>query len=520
MLSLKDKTIELILKSEYSNNLIIFYTIDFIIILIKWIIYCNIINNIYYFIPFVICKITETQNRRRYIFYIRDLLILDIKDMYYNEQMIKYDLLSLFDKKTNPIYEFENKMRNNFKIIKLNIEWGLSQIIKLIQEFFIITYMCISNKMYYSCLALIFVNSIAYIFYVKKKQKINNKKETEIILKNRNHRNKIKVLLPLFENNSIEWDKLNNLYLSQIYNININKNNWRRLHLLISNIRDFNLIILVFSIQYIEIKNIFIIITIFSKISNTIADFANFIDKYSSNQIEYQIYCDIFKEVEFTIKTKEKKIPYKIIIESINININNYFYLKSNIDISIKQGFKYLIMGSSGSGKTTFINALIGKIKGIKLNINIPGNYFWDMVVHNQNDHIDTSTISIKDLFILYGDKFDKKLIDKCCNMCIIDDWIKERNIDMYIKNEFSGGQEKRLQISLNLYKLYINKHKIFILDEPEQGSDPYIAYKMINYILSDTKDITVIMISHLEKIKTKFIWDKIWYIKNGIISD
>ena len=56
------------------------------------------------------------------------------------------------------------------------------------------------------------------------------------------------------------------------------------------------------------------------------------------------------------------------------------------------------------------------------------------------------------------------------------------------------------------------------ILDEPESGSDPDIAYKMIYNILKNTPNTILIIISHLEKIKKKFIWDKILYIKNGII--
>ena len=40
----------------------------------------------------------------------------------------------------------------------------------------------------------------------------------------------------------------------------------------------------------------------------------------------------------------------------------------------------------------------------------------------------------------------------------------------------------------------------------------------MIDNILKNTPNTILIIISHLEKIKKKFIWDKILYIKNGII--
>jgi ABC-type bacteriocin/lantibiotic exporter with double-glycine peptidase domain len=519
MLSLKDKTIELILKSHYNNKLFYSYTIDFFIIFLKWIFFCNIINNIYFFIPYLIINIIETQNRRRFLFFYRDLLILDIKKNYFKEQLLKYDSLSLYDKKNNPLYDFEVKMKENFRTMKTNIEWGLSQFIKLLQQSFIILYICITNTLYISCVSLLLFNLLSYILFVKDKQDINNKRQLKICNENKNYRNMIKILLPMYENDSINFNKLFDLYLLQIKNNDVNKNNWRILHLLISNIRDSNLIMLLLSIQNLDIKNIFIMITLFSKISNTLADLVHFSDHYLSNQIEYNIYCNIFKNVVYTKKLENKKIPFEIVIESINININSNFSLKSLNSIKFKNNQKYLLIGKSGSGKTTFINALIGKIPGIKLNKNYPSNYLWDIIFHQQNNHIDTSNISIKELFKLYGNnKYDKELINNCCKICILNEWINYRDHNANIKNEYSGGQEKRLQIALNLYKLYINKNKLLILDEPESGSDPDIAYKMIDNILKNTPNTILIIISHLEKIKKKFIWDKILYIKNGII--
>ena len=48
------------------------------------------------------------------------------------------------------------------------------------------------------------------------------------------------------------------------------------------------------------------------------------------------------------------------------------------------------------------------------------------------------------------------------------------------------------------------NTKKIFVVDEPEQGSDPDIAYRIVNTIRDYCRQnsVTLLIISHLEQLK------------------
>ena len=59
----------------------------------------------------------------------------------------------------------------------------------------------------------------------------------------------------------------------------------------------------------------------------------------------------------------------------------------------------------------------------------------------------------------------------------------------------------------------------ILILDEPEQGSDADVGYKIIGNIMSKFPDVTIIVISHLEQIQDKYHWDQWFNVEDGVVS-
>jgi ABC-type multidrug transport system ATPase subunit len=67
-----------------------------------------------------------------------------------------------------------------------------------------------------------------------------------------------------------------------------------------------------------------------------------------------------------------------------------------------------------------------------------------------------------------------------------------------------SGGEMTRLAIAIQLFEVITRNKKILIMDEPEQGTDPPIAYQMIRDIVNEFRtSCVIVLISHLERYST-----------------
>ena len=113
---------------------------------------------------------------------------------------------------------------------------------------------------------------------------------------------------------------------------------------------------------------------------------------------------------------------------------------------------------------------------------------------------------------MFFGAKND--IIEECLSLVGL---TKYKNYDDDLNDAVSGGEKQRLCIAIQLYR-------IIIMDEPEQGSDPKLAYEMICNIMERFNDKCFIIISHLENInnvlsKYDYKWDQVLIIDNGDVK-
>lgn len=201
----------------------------------------------------------------------------------------------------------------------------------------------------------------------------------------------------------------------------------------------------------------------------------------------------------------------KIKIENFSFDYDEKEIFKS-ANIAINKGDIIYLDGESGKGKTTFLNILIGllSLKSGKITIN-------DKIVQNcknikfsyvpqkpflLNESI-ISNITINDEII------DKKKLDNILKITGID----ENNFKININNEnigdnaskLSGGQTQRISIARSLYF----DAEFLILDEATNALDENSENKIIQNIISNYKNLTIIVCSHNKKMSnfcTKFI--------------
>ena len=200
--------------------------------------------------------------------------------------------------------------------------------------------------------------------------------------------------------------------------------------------------------------------------------------------------------------------------------------LIKDVNLTIKRGEKIGIIGSTGSGKTTLINILMGLLEPTKgnlivdnLNVYEKDNYFnWRKVIAHvpQNIYLSDDTIADNIAFGLDKKKISMARVIASAKKAQLHEFIMKNNLgyssrigEMGIK--LSGGQRQRIAIARALYK----NSQFLVLDEATSALDSECEKKIMNEIYK-LKNLTMIFIAH--RLGTLSGCDKIIEIKEGVI--
>ncbi len=194
----------------------------------------------------------------------------------------------------------------------------------------------------------------------------------------------------------------------------------------------------------------------------------------------------------------------------------------NKINFKIKKNEAIGIIGPSGTGKTTFINLLMGLIKPQNGSILINDQPLKDQINSWQNiiGYVSQNTFMLDDSILLNiklnSLSYDKKKIEKIINDVKLDGLLKKLDEGFQSKvgesgSNISGGQMQRIAIARALYK----ESQILIFDEPTSALDEKLE-KEISKLIQDLKTKhTIIVISHRPEI-LKFC-DRALKLQNGV---
>lgn len=177
--------------------------------------------------------------------------------------------------------------------------------------------------------------------------------------------------------------------------------------------------------------------------------------------------------------------------------------LLKDIHMSIPKGHLVLLLGGSGAGKTTYLNAVTGYEKADASILLGKGDVYNDY----ERMKYDIGFVPQQDL-MRGNDTVEMTLIDAALMRLPVEMSVMEREnriayvLDLFgltaVKNslvdKLSGGQRKRLSIAIEL----ITDPDLFILDEPDSGLDGVVARKLFEKLreIADEGKI-VIVITH-----------------------
>lgn len=192
----------------------------------------------------------------------------------------------------------------------------------------------------------------------------------------------------------------------------------------------------------------------------------------------------------------------------------------NNLNLNIKKGELFSLLGTNGAGKTTTIKMLTTLIEPTSGNINISG---LNSKVNKQKirERINVSpqetaialNLSVKEnlefMAGVYQIENSKERINELINMFNLNEVLNKK-----VKT-LSGGWQRRVSIAISL----INNPQILFLDEPTLGLD-VIARKQLWDIIEKLKGkITIILTTHYME-EAENLSDRIGIMSDGNLVD
>lgn len=239
---------------------------------------------------------------------------------------------------------------------------------------------------------------------------------------------------------------------------------------------------------------------------------------------------DVIQIANHTLIYTNGMIFYKNTVQGINIeveNVNKYVdhnkkKILDQVNCTIESNEFVAIVGGSGAGKTTLMNAISGFDSRIKGNI-----YFNGIRVREHFNDLKCLIGYVPQEDIIYENLTLRKMLYYTAKLKMPSDTskgeIEERIgqvLDMvelsahqntYIR-KLSGGQKKRASIAVEL----LADPSVFFLDEPTSGLDPGTEQKLMITLnkLSKSQGKTIVMVTHTTQ--SLELCDKVIFMGRG----
>jgi ABC-type multidrug transport system fused ATPase/permease subunit len=255
-----------------------------------------------------------------------------------------------------------------------------------------------------------------------------------------------------------------------------------------------------------------------------------------ANIIELRFESTTLDNIYSDLKNLKQKVIYadnNFISLKRDINLNNICYsypkeprkILKNISLTVPAQTTVGIVGSTGSGKTTLVDIILGlidaqegklEVDGVEINKNNVRN--WQRLIGYvpQNIYLADSTIAANIAFGIEEKYIDQKIIERVAKTANINKFIEEELPQKYLTRvgergvRLSGGQIQRIGIARALY----NDPKVLIMDEATSALDSFTEKEVMKEIYNLSQNITIIIIAHrlstIEKCKIIFL------IENG----
>ena len=251
----------------------------------------------------------------------------------------------------------------------------------------------------------------------------------------------------------------------------------------------------------------------------------------------YPSFNNLYNDFERTQAYKIKKDDrLNTLILKNYISLENIFYTYpnsssqtlKNINLKIKAKTKVAFVGSTGSGKTTTVDVILGLLQADKGTLKIDDTFLNDSNSHcwqknigyvPQQIYLTDDTIAANIAFGTDVKKIDHQRIEEVGKLANLHNFILENLPKKYqtVVGErgvrLSGGQRQRIGIARALYQ----NPQILVFDEATNSLDSITEKKIMEFIYNLYPDKTILIIAH--RLSTIKQCDQIILIEEGEIK-
>lgn len=248
------------------------------------------------------------------------------------------------------------------------------------------------------------------------------------------------------------------------------------------------------------------------KIRNSIQNFIS-----SQNHTQVQSRKKMLKEIlpksiikeqpsmKVNFETKRQSGKEVISIENVDFSYEDKSIF-NNLNLKVYRGERIGIIGPNGTGKSTLLNIIAGKLKPDKGNVNY-GHHVQPVIFDQEQKDLTPENTILDEVWKVAPKKTMTEIRTLLAQLLFFDDDV-DKTIDI-----LSGGEKSRVALA----KVILQGGNLLLLDEPTNYLDILSKEKLEDALLE--YDGTIIVISHdryfLSKIATR-IWE---FADNGIID-
>ena len=196
-----------------------------------------------------------------------------------------------------------------------------------------------------------------------------------------------------------------------------------------------------------------------------------------------------------------------------------------NININIPAKSTIALVGSTGSGKTTTVDIILGLLEAQKGTLEVDGKIIgkqnlksWQRLIGYvpQNIYLSDDTILANIAFGTKTENISQEAVEIAAKVANLHKFVTEELPNKYLTKigergvRLSGGQRQRIGIARALY----HNPQLLILDEATSALDNQTEKAVIDAVNNLSKKVTIILIAH--RLNTVKNCDRVFQIENG----